>query len=520
MSYKRRFFSRLVLGLLAAVAIASPAGSAEQVYFKFGSLELSLSVESLKTWVETGQVDSELAGYLEFLQPQQRTRLLALLQTKYDEDFFNLSYMTYTSIGERFLKGMNQFVRTKGQDNGIEDIRTAFVKATQSAGGLSFMNVLQQYPNDIELDVDQVVDLLQRASRLIANTDAFMTKLDQVAAEAQGPPPAGLDLRQPGAFKTTLQSLKVRDLEYDLYYPLRPLAPSPVVVISSGFAAEHDFFAELAHHLASHGFAVVIPDHAGSNNIRRRQFFEGKHKELFEPTEYVNRPREVTAVLDDLEQRSEFQNQFDLKNVGVFSHSFGGATALSLAGADLNFELLQQSCGDDLDQLNISLYYQCHALELPQPVPSLQDDRVKALFLLGPFSKALFGEQEVSQLKLPVFWEATNIDLPAPLLQEQMPIFKGLTMPDRYLAVSKGLPHAHISFEVLAGLVPENEVERLQKLSMTYQKALTLAFFKTYIANDETFRPYLRSSYARSISQMPYQLHVLDAQASQKLTDD
>ncbi|MGF1602908.1 MAG: alpha/beta hydrolase [Thermosynechococcaceae cyanobacterium] len=518
MSNRQHFLSRLVLGTLAALTIALPAWSAEKVYFKFGSLEVSLSVQSLETWVETGKVDPELAGYIEFLQPQQRARLLALLQTKYDEDFFNLSYMTYTSIGERFLNGMNQFVRTKGQDNGIEDLRIAFVNASKADGGLSFVNVLQQYPNDIEIDVDHVINMLQRAKRLVAETDRFMTKLETVAdAEVKGPPPSGLDLRQPGAFKTTMQSLKVGDLDYDLYRPLQQSSPAPVIVITAGFAAQHDFFKDLADHLASYGFAVAIPDHAGSNNIRRHSFFQGKYKELFEATEYVNRPREVTAVLDDLEQRPEFQNQFNVKNVGVFSHSFGGATALSLAGANLNFKLLEQSCGDDLDQLNISLYYQCHALRLPQPVPSLKDDRIKSLFLLGPFSKALFGEHEIQKLDLPVFWEATNIDIPAPLLQEQIPIFKTLTIPDRYLAVSKGLPHAHISFEVLTGLVKENEVETLQALSMTYQKAMTLAFFKTYTAGDQTFRPYLQTSYAKSISEAPHLLFLLDAEASKRL---
>lgn len=520
-----RWFSRFSLTALVAFAIATPVNAAEQVYFKSGTLELSLSVQALNTWLETGQVDPELSGYLTLLNPQQQTQLKGLLQTQYDENYFNLSRITYTSIGERFLKNMGNVIRTRDKGNGFEDLRTAFVRASQDKKGLSLINVLQQYPNDVEIDVDLIVGIIQRTSDLITQTDALMAKFDQVAsAEAQGerlPGPSQPDLRQPGALETTQQILKIKDFRYDLYRPLQAPSPSPVVVITAGFGAQHDFFEDLAHHIASHGFAVAIAQHAGSDNHRRHGFFEGKYEELFEPTEYINRPREVIAVLDDLEQRNatEFNGQFDLTKVGVFSHSFGGPTALSLGGANLNFEQLEQSCDDQMDPLNASLYYQCHALEITETekskLPQPRDPRIKALFLLGPFSKALFGAKELSQIDLPVFWEATNIDLPAPLALEQMPAFQTLTTPDRYLAIAKGLPHAHITFEVLTGLVKESEVKRLEALSMLYQKALTVAFFKVHVAQEEAFRSYLQASYAQSISEAPYKLHLFDAKAAQ-----
>lgn len=528
MHYKHSWLFGCCLGLLSVVTTALPAWSAEQVYFKYGPLELSLSVQALDTWVKTGEADSELALYLSLLDTQQKAKLRELLQTRYDENYFNLSYMSYTDIGERFLKNVGQLVRTRGEGNGFEDLRTAFINASEDEQGLSFINVLRQYPKDIEIGVDQLLGLVQRANGLITETDAFMAKLGDTAQEKATPQlQASLgkttqDLRQAGPLRTSMQTLQVqgRDLNFDLYHPEQFSSSAPVIVVTAGFGAEQDFFQDLAHHLASHGFAVAIPEHAGSNNKRRQAFFAGQHKELFDATEYIDRPQEVTAVLDDLERRNadQFQNQLDLESVGVFSHSFGGPTALSLAGAELNFEQLEQDCGDQMDLLNISLYYQCHALNLAQDqVPQLRDSRVKAIFLLGPFSRSLFGQQGMSQLEIPVFWEATNIDLPAPLVLEQMPTFEGLTTPDRYLAVSKGLPHAHITFEVMSGLVKESEVERLKQLSMTYQKALTTAFFKTHVAEDEAFRPYLQSSYAQAISEEPYTLHLLDAQSSQRV---
>lgn len=537
MSHRKSWLFSLLFGSLAALATALPAWSAEQVYFKFGSLELPLSVPALATWAETGEAESELDTYISLLTVQQQEQLRELLQTRYDENYFNLSYMAYTSIGERFLKNVGQLVRTRDKGNGFKELQTAFVNASKEEEGLSFINVLQQYPEDMEIDVARILGLVQRAQGLVSDTDAFMKRLTEVAA-AQEPSPEGQkaplqagqaltavaqrpDLRQRGSLSTVLQSLQVQGsaLKFDLYHPQQLSAPTPVVVITAGFGAEQDFFEDLAHHLASYGFAVAVPEHAGSNKPRRQAFFAGQHKELFPVTEYVNRPKEVTSVLDELERRNavQFQNQLDLENVGVFGHSFGGPTALSLGGAELNFDQLQQNCGDEMDLLNISLYYQCYALELPPQSTQLRDNRVKALFLLGPFSSSLFGPQEMSKLDLPILWEATDIDLPAPLLLEQMPTFQALTTPDRYLAVSEGLPHAHITFEVISGLVEEGEVERVEALSMTYQKALTVAFFKTHVAEDEAFRSYLQSSYTQSISEAPYALHLLDAEALQKL---
>ena len=533
---KSRLFS-LFFGSLAALLTALPAWSAERVYFKFGSLELPLSVPALATWSETGEAEPELDTYISLLTVQQQGQLRELLQTRYDENYFNLSYMAYTTIGERFLKNVGQFVRTKEKGNGFQELQTAFVDASKAEEGISFLSVLQQYPADMEIDVAQVLGLVQRAKGLVSETDAFMAKVSEVASTAaQGQSLKDLkqqqasqtltaasppDLRQKRALGTVLTPLQVQGsaLKFDLYHPQQPATAMPVVVITAGFGAEQDFFAELAHHLASYGFAVAVPEHAGSNKTRRRAFFAGQHKELFPVTEYVNRPQEVTAVLDDLERRNvgQFQNKLNLNDVGVFGHSFGGPTALSLGGAELNFQQLQQNCGEQMDLLNISLYYQCFAQKLPRKSTQLRDPRVKALFLLGPFSSALFGPQGMSQLDLPVLWEATDIDLPAPLLLEQIPLFKAMTTPDRYLAVSEGLPHAHITFEVISGLVKEGEEERLKKLSMTYQKALTVAFFKTHVAQEEAFRPYLQSVYTQSISETPYSLHFLDAEASQKL---
>lgn len=523
----------LLLGPVSTLMAIMPCQAAEQIRFKYASLEISLSIEALETWIEEGLVDPELDFFLVFLNPQQRIFWRQTLGKPYKENYFNLSYIAHTSIGESFLRNVGEVIRNGNGENGMEAIRTSLVKASSSPEGLTFINALREFPTDIEINLNKVVEMTQRIRASVAATNAFMADLEGIAVqEAIAKPftqPSALpDIRKMGKYPTQKQTLQLQQrksqqkqtITFDVYQPqYQPGRQSPVIVITGGFGAERDSFQDLAYHLASYGFAIVIPEHEGSSNQRRKDFFAGKYKEFFEATEYIDRPQEITAILNRLEQLNplQFKNQLDISQVGVFSHSFGGATALALAGAELNAKQLQQDCGDNIDPLNMSLFYQCYALELPPKHPELGDHRVKAVFLMGPFSQSLFGQDSLNKIAVPMFWEATDIDLATPLLLEQLPALGWLTTSDRYLAVTKGLPHAHITLEVITGLVEAGTVDRLKAISKTYQNALALAFFQVYLAQDQSYRPFLKSAYARNISVKPYMLNLIDLNRAQEL---
>lgn len=529
---RHRWLTAILLGSVTSLITVAPCQAAEQIRFKYAALEISLSVDALETWIEEGIVDPELDVFLIPLNSKQRETWRQALGKPYKENYFNLSYIANTSIGEMFLRSVGEVVRTGNGENGMAAIRTSLVKASSSADGLTLINALRGFPTDIEINLHKVAEMTQRIRTSIASTNAFMADLERIVAQEAIADPFRLssalpDIRERGQYPTQKQTLQLqhpnsqqnRMITFDLYRPQNPTLQSPVIVITGGFGAERDSFQELAYHLASHGFAIVIPEHEGSSNQRRKDFFAGKHKEFFEATEYIDRPHEITAILNRLEQLNQRQlnNQLNISQVGVFSHSFGGSTALALAGADLNFKQLQQDCGDNLDPLNMSLFYQCYALELPPKHPELGDPRVKAVFLLGPFGQSLFGEEGLQDISVPIFWEATDIDLATPFLLEQLPALSWLATPDRYLAVTKGLPHAHITLEEVTGLVKPGTVDRLKAISKTYQKALTLAFFQVYLAEDNAYRPFLNPAYAQSISVKPYQLNLIDLNHAQEL---
>ena len=130
----------------------------------------------------------------------------------------------------------------------------------------------------------------------------------------------------------------------DLYVPQGELESVPVIVISHGVASNRETFAYLAKHLASHGYAVVAMDHADTNTEKFNRFLTGLEGAP-DPQSLLHRPRDVSAVLDTLEEKATEESglrSLNLDAVGVIGHSLGGYTALAAAGGccKLSFSLL------------------------------------------------------------------------------------------------------------------------------------------------------------------------------------
>lgn len=156
------------------------------------------------------------------------------------------------------------------------------------------------------------------------------------------------------------------------------------MTISHGIAADRDDFSELAQHLASYGFAVTVLNHPGSDRQHFLNLLRGMTQQITEPNEFVHRPLDVSYLIDQLEQLnqsdSELRGRLNLRQIGVIGHSLGGYTALALAGAEMNFELLQRECDrdrQDLNTANLSMPLLCETLKTTTESHSLQDSRVQ-----------------------------------------------------------------------------------------------------------------------------------------------
>lgn len=520
------------LGLLLVPAlIPRPVQGAEQIYIPYGPLEFSIPVTSLERFAQDGIIDRDLSFYAGYLTPAQLERLRQVLLTKIDITPVAIAQFLYSRQGEIILGRLAQIIETKARQPGFYAIRAALIKAAADPEGLTLLNVLQQFPTyGIRINSSRGFQLIDQLSNLIQQTGTAIAAVEQQSlTEVLGTSPPDFsqlpDLRQQGTVGYTQQTITLNDFSRgrtflaDLYLPTLPQGVlAPVIVISHGLGSDRQTFAYLGQHLASYGFAVAIPEHPGSNAGQIQALIEGFASEVTAPIELIDRPLDIKFLLNELER--SFRGRLNLQQVGALGHSFGGYTVLALAGAQINVEELTKECTPTNDSLNLSLLLQCRALELSLTPPSLQDERVKAAIAINPFGSTIFGEDQFRQLQLPLMLVASSDDTAAPALPEQIQPFTWLTNANKYLVLLQNGTH----FSTLASSsesaipIPPEAIGPNPEIAQDYMKALSLAFFKTYITNEVGYQIYLNASYARFISEDPLFLSLVESLSPAQLT--
>ncbi|MDB9528495.1 alpha/beta fold hydrolase [Oscillatoria sp. CS-180] len=527
-----------LLSSLAIVSTALPSLAAERVVLSYGSLEIAVSIDSLEAFAREGQVNDDLDSYLRNTSIEEREELQAILLAPVEVSPATLSRFLYSASGEVLLHYLGNLIQTDSRLNGFYALRAAVVLAAADAEGLTLLNVLQQFPTTtVRLDGLQALRVAGAAGQLVEQTEQAIALIEQQSAlEIRTAAAVDFteyaDLEQPGSFSWQSEFWNLYDQRRDravtaeLYQPrASPAEPVPVVVISHGLGADRSSFTDLAQHLASHGFGVILLDNPGISNQQLQSLLRGTAREVVDPEEFINIPQDVSFLLDELDRLNQVDSsqsvRFNLQQVGMIGHSFGGYTALALAGAEFDFEQLQTACtfntnGPDL--VNFSLLLQCTALQLENTAfQSLQDERIQAVFTMNAIGSGLFGPQGMRQLQVPALLVAGSDDPLAPALLEQIRPFAWLEGNDKYLMVIQGGTHIYgaldaSTYDTLA--LPEGLEGPDPLLARQYFKASGLAFMQTYIADHDEYRPYLSASYIQTISRPPLELSFIRALSS------
>jgi predicted dienelactone hydrolase len=511
----RKIIAVLFLAFVANTIDSLPATAAEHIKFYYSVFGFSISVRDLANFAETGEITPNLAYYLDRLDVDRQQQLRKLLKSRYKIDDMVVYRFLRTYAGEKLLGKFGELIQIPGGRNGFYGLRGAILTAAREPDGINIISILRAFSTDIELNLSQTMAVVGQFSQLKQDTENYMKSFQEssdrtMQLQSKIDFDRLPDLRQAGSInysKTTVTFVdpkRDRTIVTDLYLPeVNNNNKIPVIIISNGVGAKRTRFRGVAEHLSSHGFAVIIPDHSGSNDRRQQDFFVGLYKENFDFQDFVDRPLDITFILDKLEELNpiQYQNRLDLKRVGIFGYSFGGTTALALAGAEISFAQLQEDCGDKLNPINISILYQCRALALPKQINNLEDKRITSAFLFVPFGKSLFGKTGIEKVKIPIFWQATDEDLITPLILEQTPAFEWLK-GTKYLAISRGLPHALITLR--SSNNKEESIEKVSAIMNNYLNAMSLAFFQTYNVNNEDYRLYLNPIYTRHITEQSY----------------
>ncbi|PSB12515.1 hypothetical protein C7B62_01465 [Pleurocapsa sp. CCALA 161] len=529
---RSKFCSCLAVGMLQLgccigleAYLGKKAVAAEEIILNYGVLEFAVSVDSLETYAKTGKISSELKSYTDFLTPEQLAQFKVGLTSSADFSHLAIAQFLYSYQGEKILERMSRVFKTQGRQPGFYAIRSALILAAADQDeGLTPLNVLKKFPTDaLRVDSRQGFEIFKDLSKVVQNNALSVAAVEQqVITESQdvtsfAPQERNLNLLNSGAYPYRQQKLTIRDRRRDRTFPVDLYLPQvkerrklPLIVISHGLGGDLTTFAYLAQHLASHGFAVAVPEHPGSSAKQIEGLLNGLESDVTPPEELINRPLDIKFLLDRLE--ASFGHKIDVDNVGVIGQSFGGYTALALAGAEINWNSLNRDCPNLDNSWNLSWLIQCLALQIPLVATQteLKDERIKAAIAINPLVSSIFGEESLSKIDLPVMFISGSSDPITPALSEQIIPFTWLTTPKKYLVLLKGGTHFSTLNESAGSIpVPEKAIGPSPKIAHDYVRQLGLAFFGKYLTEKEAYENYLNAEYGAVMSRQKFPLRLI-----------
>jgi len=535
-SFLRRSCSALLtLGAIALTPL--PGRAAETVYLDFGLLGRSIPTRSLTHFAETGEVDANLTPYLQRLSPEQQTELRDALTASRAVDLVHVSQWFYSSMGEDTLVFAGDLLQTEGCLNGQRALRAAMLTAAAD-GEMSLMDVIEHFPtHGLRIDLSQVLTVVQQVAAERRETLSVVEAITQQSQAEAAAAPVDLaalpDLTQPGPYATRRVSLTLQDpSRNNRTYPVEVFLPEnlaavsgqlPIVVFSHGLGDTRTSFLDVER-LATYGFVVALPEHIGSNGTQKEALLSGLDHDMFKSREFLDRPLDISFLLDELERTnaSQYQGKLNTNQVAVIGHSFGGYTALALAGATIDFDALEQNCTPESNiLLDAAQLLECRALDLRDDpavfqrlsVEGVGDDRVTAVMAFAPVSH-LFGPQGIGRIQIPTAIMGGSSDVVTRVLPQQVDAFSWLTTPERYLYLYENISHTPQLTRVVDSVLHvyddfDQEVDAVLELNRDTSKALAIAFVQVYLRGDRSYAPFLSSAYVEAVSQPPFQRHLV-----------
>lgn len=231
----------------------------------------------------------------------------------------------------------------------------------------------------------------------------------------------------------TVTGRAISEAPYDL-----AAGPYPLVILSHGYSLGRTAYAWLAEHLASYGFVVIAPQHYELVDETLGDFWRGA----------VTRPHEAVMVLDYVEGQTgsdaTLDALIDTERVAVIGHSYGGYTALALAGARLDIGGMEALCaaareaGDlnawlcDLVVPRVADMAELMGLDAaPEGLwPGWGDSRVDAIVSMAG-DAYFFGEMGLAEITVPVMALGGTADTGTPYAWGTHPTYEYVSSPTK-----------------------------------------------------------------------------------------
>ena len=257
----------------------------------------------------------------------------------------------------------------------------------------------------------------------------------------------------------------------------------PLIVISHGTGGSAAGHYDTALALADAGFVVVAMTHTGDN-------YQDQSR-TFTPRDFIDRPRQVSRVIDFMLKSWGGHDLIDPTRIGMFGHAAGATTALIVLGGEPDLALAVKFCHDHPELWDCIQAKQAAGAAaawsgaMPSHWP--HDRRIKAAAIAAPALGYAFTKHDLAAVTAPIqLWRAENDEIApnqysADIVKDALP-----TPPDDHLVAQAG----HFDFlapcsEALAKVAPEicQDAAGFDRAAFhrDFDKAL-VAFFKTQLA--------------------------------------
>ena len=224
-------------------------------------------------------------------------------------------------------------------------------------------------------------------------------------------------------------------------------APYPLVIFSPGFSTNAAWYAHLIEHYASHGFIVLAPEHM--------EHFDPEWSEIWSAS--IDRPLDVKQTLDYAEVLTgadgDMAGLIDMENVAVVGHSYGGYTALAMAGAQYDLEGFNARCAalapDDPNAFlcapvvpkEADMAARAGLDPMPEGLwPSVGDPRVKAIVPMAGDSY-LFDKAGLAKITIPMMAIGGTADTGTPYDWGSKPAYDYTASAKKALVTLNGAEH-------------------------------------------------------------------------------
>ena len=289
--------------------------------------------------------------------------------------------------------------------------------------------------------------------------------------------------------------------------PDRRGAPYPILLFSHGNKGLNFQSISLTEALASHGFVVVAPNHAGNTLFDNPDDSALARVALARPGDLAFALAEAGRM--DADASWALAGLADAERLGVIGHSFGGFTALQLAGGSVDVNAAVARCdagvANDVFCDPIRFWPRNQVIRRPAGFEAL-----KAALALAPGGYSAFGEVGIAEIDVPTMVMGGTLD--AFTGADLRPIFDALPSPALAVEIA-GL--GHMGFTDICRLPIAATIPDLAELcdpavfldvnrGFEIINPLVIAFLRKHVAGEASGDAFLSAEYSATVPEVTF----------------